>query len=389
MANNSAVEVENMWVRIDSVKGHGDVALTETGRLYVKDMNVEGNVDNDGTLSADSITVSGGTLNTTKVLKSEGKIAVTETGTLSADGILASDTLDVKGVLKLGKSVSVYTGKQALKVMRERHADVAADLDRLEGKTEISTMSVLDRIVAQSMKAESEAETNAEQEGSETAGATASSSSADSVTSVPSVHRSVPALPQDAQAFAAFDAVKRIALTLEGDAAPDGHGLWAKLLSGESEFGVRSGTKFEIDSDGAVIGAEARLNREWKVGGAISYLDGEIDAGAGKTNWSSYGMHAYFSHRAGDFALKGTAGWLRGTTEASKDYDADVWHVGIRSEYDFHSGPMTVTPFLGARLTMGGPSGPPSKRPTRVPRAIRRLRTSGSSPKTRSRVRSP
>ena len=228
-------------------------------------------------------------------------------------------------------------------------------------------MSVLDRIVAQSMKAESEAETNAEQEGSETAGATASSSSADSVTSVPSVRRSVPALPQDAQAFAAFDAVKRIALTLEGDAAPDGHGLWAKLLSGESEFGVRSGTKFEIDSDGAVIGAEARLNREWKVGGAISYLDGEIDAGAGKTNWSSYGMHAYFSHRAGDFALKGTAGWLRGTTEASKDYDADVWHVGIRSEYDFHSGPMTVTPFLGARLMSGSFDGMDSQTVVSVP----------------------
>ena len=364
MANNSAVEVENMWVRIDSVKGQGDVTLTETGRLYVKDLNVEGDVDNDGLLSADSVKVSGGTLTTTKTLKSEGKISVTETGTLSADGILASDTLDVKGVLKLGQSVSVYTGAAALKLMRERHADVAADLDRLEGKAEVSTMSVLDRIVAESMK-KNEA-TNAEQEGSEKEGATDSTSSAPGAFVSPK-RRAAPVLPQDAQAFAAFDAVKRVASTLEGDAAPDGHGLWAKLLTGESEFGVRSGAKFEIDTDGAVIGAEAALNPEWKVGGAVSYLDGEIDAGAGKTNWSSYGMHAYFSHRAGDFALKGTAGWLRGTTEASKDYDADVWHAGIRSEYDFRTGPMTVTPFLGGRVMSGSFDGMSSQTVVSVP----------------------
>ena len=161
--------------------------------------------------------------------------------------------------------------------------------------------------------------------------------------------------------------MKRIASTLEGDVAPDGHGLWVKLQTGESEFGVRSGTKFEIDSDGAVIGAEAKLNPEWKVGGAISYLDGEIDAGAGKTNWSSYGMHAYFSHRSGNFGLKGSAGWLRGTTEASKDYDADVWHAGVSSEYGFEAGPVTVTPFLGGRVMSGSFDGMSSKTVVSVP----------------------
>ena len=357
MANNSAVEVENMWVRIDSVKGNGDVSITDTGRLYAKDLNVEGNVDNDGTLSADSLTVSGGTLTTTNVLKSEGKISVTETGTLSADGILASDTLDVKGVLKLGQSVSVYTGEQALKLMRERHADVAAELDRLEGKAEVSTMSVLDRIVAQSMK-KTEG-TNAEQEGSGKDDESASPSV--STGAAPSVSRTAPVLPQDAQAFAAFDAVNRVVSSVEEGATPDGHGLWAKLLAGESEFGVRSGSKFEVDSDGAVIGAEARLHANWKIGAAFSYLDGEIDSGRSKSDWKSYGLTAYAHYRAGDFGLKGSAGWLRGTTESSEDFDADVWHGGIRSEYGFEKGPLTLTPFLGVRLMSGSFDGTDSK----------------------------
>ena len=357
MKNGSRIETENMWVRIDSVKGDGNVALTETGRLYVKDLNVEGDVDNDGLLSADSLTVTNGTLNTTNVLKSEGRISVTETGTLSADGILASDTLDVKGVLKLGQSVSVYTGEQALKLMRERHADVAAELDRLEGKAEVSTMSVLDRIVAQSMK-KTEG-TNAEQEGSGKDDESASPSV--STGAAPSVSRTAPVLPQDAQAFAAFDAVNRVVSSVEEGATPDGHGLWAKLLAGESEFGVRSGSKFEVDSDGAVIGAEARLHANWKIGAAFSYLDGEIDSSRSKSDWKSYGLTAYAHYRAGDFGLKGSAGWLRGTTESSEDFDADVWHGGIRSEYGFEKGPLTLTPFLGVRLMSGSFDGTDSK----------------------------
>ena len=349
MKNYSSVEVENMWVRIDSVKGNGNVALTDTGRLYVKDLDIEGNVDNDGTLSADSVTISGGTLTTTKTLKSEGKISVTETGTLSADGILASDTLDVKGVLKLGQSVSVYTGEQALKLMRERHADVAADLDRLEGKTEVSTMSVLDRIVAQSMKKNENTDASQEESGKDGESASPSASTG----AAPSVRRTAPILPQDAQAFAAFDAVNRVVSNIEDGASTDGHGLWIKLLTGESEFGVRSGSQFEVDSDGAVIGAEAKLDPSLKIGAAFSYLDGEIDSGLAKSDWKSYGLTAYAHYRAGDFGLKGSAGWLRGTTEAAEDCDADVWHAGVRAEYDVPAGSMTFTPFVGARVMSG------------------------------------
>ena len=368
MNNESRVTAENGWFRMQNLAGDGTVTVRENGRLYAADMKVVGDVDNDGTVSADSLTISGGTFTTSNVLKSEGRISVTESGTLSADGILASDTLDVKGVLKRGQSVTVYTGQQALKLMRERHADVAAELDRLEGKAEVSTMSVLDRIVAQSMKKTENTET--EQEGSEvsgsgtsskTDGSTSSSTSSSSGTVVSPHRRAAPVLPQDAQAFAAFDAVNRVVSNIEEGANPDGHGLWVKLLTGESEFGVRTGTKFEVDSDGAVIGAEAKLDPSLKIGAALSYLDGEIDSGALKSDWKSYGLTAYAHYRAGDFGLKGTAGWLRGTTQAAEDYDADVWHAGIRSEYGFAAGPVTITPFLGVRLMSGSFDGTDSK----------------------------
>ena len=90
-----------------------------------------------------------------------------------------------------------------------------------------------------------------------------------------------------------------------------------------------------------------------KLGAALSYLDGEIDASGLKNNWTSWGLHLYGAYRADDFALKGTAGWLRGTTEAEKDLDADVWHAGLRAEYGVPAGAMTVTPFMGARVMSG------------------------------------
>lgn len=58
-------------------------------------------------------------------------------------------------------------------------------------------------------------------------------------------------------------------------------------------------------------------------------------------------------YKEGAFGVKGTAGWLRGTTEAAEDYDADVWHAGIRAEYDVPAASMTFTPFVGARVMSG------------------------------------
>ena len=106
-------------------------------------------------------------------------------------------------------------------------------------------------------------------------------------------------------------------------------------------------------------------------GAAFSYLDGEIDAGALKNDWSSYGLTAYAHYRAGDFGLKGSAGWLRGTTEAAEDLDADVWHAGVRAEYDVFKGPVRITPFMGGRLMAGSFDGMASQTVVNVPVGVK------------------
>lgn len=352
MKNGSHVNADNMWIQADSITGEGAVSLTETGRMHVRELALSGDISNSGTLSADALTISKGKATTSKTLKSSGKITVESTASLAVDGILAADEYDIKGVVKLGKNATVYTGAAAIEQMRKDHADAAAELDRVEGKAGVSTLSVLERIVADSMKTSGEAEGT--EQGKDGERATfipdKESEAADFTggTSKPKVE------PAAAQAFAAFDAVNRIAGEIESGAAPDRHGLWVKLEANDGRFGVvEGGSSFDVDTEGAVVGAESAVADGVKLGAALSYLDGEIDASGLKNNWTSWGLHLYGAYRADAFALKGTAGWLRGTTEAEKDLDADVWHAGLRAEYGVPTGAMTITPFMGARVMSG------------------------------------
>ena len=364
IVNDAKVTAENGWFRMNKLSGAGYVTVAENGRVYAGAMNVTGSVKNEGTLSVDSLTVKG-KLESSKTLKSSGTISVDAGSKLSANGTVVADKLDVKGVMILGKDVKVYTGAAAMDLLRRENAEAAAEIDRVEGKTEVNTMSVLDRIVAESMKKPDAGETDSSRGGD---GSSAENSAAGGASSH---RRAAPVLPRDAQAFAAFDAVNRIVSDIDAGGTPDANGLWVKLAVGESEFGVRSGAKFKVDSDGTVIGVEAKLAPSLKVGAAFSYLDGEIDSGFAKNNWTSCGLHAYAQYREGDFGLKGTAGWLRGTTETADDLDADVWHAGVRAEYDVFKGPLSVTPFTGARLMTGSFDGIASQTVVNVPLGVK------------------
>ena len=398
MTGDSTVRAENGWFHADSVTGEGNISVDETGRFHVANAEITGKVSNAGMLSANSLTVKG-TLESSKVLKSEGTISLDAGSKLAVNGIVVADSIKADGVVVKGNNAQVYQGAAAMQLLRKDHADVAADLDRLEGKAEISTMSVLDKIVEASMKKAS-GNTDSNQENAKKTGASVSSSSSDKTSDEPkapsltaddvdlssssitedldlkapqftSYRRATPVLPQDAQAFAAFDAVNRIAADVDAGGTPDGHGLWVKLLASESEYSVRAGSKYELESDGAVIGAEAKISPDLKIGAAFSYVDGEIDAGVLKNDWTSYGLTAYAHYRAGDFGLKGSAGWLRGTTEAAEDLDADVWHAGVRAEVDVLKGPVTITPFMGGRLMAGSFDGMASQTVVNVPVGVK------------------
>lgn len=367
IVNDSKVTAENGWFRMDSLNGTGDVSVAEHGRVYAGEMTVTGSVKNEGTLSADSIDVTGN-LESSKTIKSSGTISVGAGSRFVADGAVVADKLDVKGVLILGKNANVFTGAAAMDQLRKADAEAAAEIDRVEGKTEVNTMSVLDRIVSESMRDKTEKDSEREESSSSEKDGSSSSSGG---TVNPSHRSAAPVLPQDAQAFAAFDTVNRIAMEIDGGGTPDTNGLWVKLVAGESEFGIRSGSKFKVESEGALVGAEAKIAPSLKIGAAFSCLDGEIDAGVIKNDWKSYGLTAYAHYRAGDFGLKGSAGWLRGTTEAVQDLDSDVWHAGGRAEYDLFKGPMTVTPFLGARLMNGSFDGMASQTVASVPVGVK------------------
>lgn len=112
MKNGSKIGTENMWVQVASVNGQGDVSLTDTGRMYVKEMTVEGDVDNQGTLSADSLTIANGTLTSSKTLKSSGTIRVEASARLVVDGVVAADKIDAKGVVKLGRALRSIKGRR-------------------------------------------------------------------------------------------------------------------------------------------------------------------------------------------------------------------------------------------------------------------------------------
>ena len=355
MKNGSKVETENMWVQTESITGEGSVSLTDTGRMHVKNLTISGDIRNQGTLSADTLTISKGSAASSKTLKSSGKITVESTASLAVDGILAADEYDIKGVVKLGKNAQVYSGGAALEQMRLDHADAAAELDRVEGKAAVSAMSLLESVDDEAAATAAEAAGSDQGTDGESA-AVASSGSKGKVR------------PSAAQAFAAFDAVSRVAADIESGASADRHGLWVKLQANDGRFGVveRGGT-FDVDAEGAVVGAEAALADGVKLGAALSYLDGEIEASGLKNNWTSWGLHLYGAYRADAFALKGSAGWLTATTEAEKDLDADVWHAGLRAEYGVPAGGMTVTPFLGARVMSGSFDGLDSQTAFSVP----------------------
>ena len=348
MKGTSTLGVTNGTYTANMVTGEGTLNVSKTGTLNVMKAEISGDLRNEGCIVAKDLTVNKGTVETSGTIKATGTVKIGANAVITANGLVSADTLDVKGTFIRGQNASIVVGKAAQDL-----------IDKEQGRKTSAKAKAAKASVPPKAKAASVDESKAEASSGEKPkfGLTNPVSSGYETPSldfpVQEKVRSKPVLPLDAQAFAAFDAVTRIVSDIERGANPDGHGLWVKLQTNESEFDARSGSKFKIDSDGAVVGAEAKLTPAWKVGGAFSYLDGEVDAGSLKNDWTSYGLHGYVHFKEGAFGVKGTAGWLQGTSEAEKDYDADVRHASVRAEYDLPTGPVTFTPFLGARVMSG------------------------------------
>lgn len=365
MKGTSTLGVTNGTYTVNAVTGEGKLNVSKTGTLNVTKAEITGDLRNEGRIVAKDLTINKGTVETSGTIKATGTVKIGANAVITANGLVSADTLDVKGTFIRGQNASIVVGKAAQDL-----------IDKEQGRKTSAKAKAAKASVSPKAKAASVDESKADTSSGEKPkfGLTNPVSSGYETPSLDfplqEKVRSTPVLPRDAQAFAAFDAVTRIASDIERGANPDGHGLWVKLQTNESEFDARSGSKFEIDSDGAVIGAEAQLSPAWKVGGAFSYLDGEVDAGSLKNDWTSYGLHGYVHFKEGAFGVKGTAGWLRGTTEAAEDYDADVWHASVRAQYDVPAGSMTFTPFVGARVLSGSFDGMDSQTAFSLPLGV-------------------
>lgn len=326
--SNGSLEANNGSFTVSSLRGKGTVRVKERASLDIRDAELSGSIRNEGTLTAQTLKVSKGTLLNSGTLRADGKVTIEATAKLAVDGRLVADSLDVKGVVVKGKRADIVVGAASQTLAAEAAGVSLLSVDAEEDA--VHKFGIREPIGADEV----------DRKDAEPAGERDAASSSHS--------------PASAQAFAAFDAANRIAADIESGTEPDRHGLWVKLQTNDGRFdAVRGSRAFELETDGALLGAETQLTSSAKVGAAFAYLDGDIKFNRLNFSWSGYALNFYGAYRADAFALKATAGWLRGTTEAEKDLDADVWHAGLHAEYGVPAGAMTVTPFMGARILSG------------------------------------
>ena len=340
LKNGGELQANHGSFKVEKVEGQGSVSVKEAASLDVGEASISGDIHNAGTLEASNLKVTNGTLESSGSVHADGTLEIGSTAKLVVDGTVSADKVDVKGVVIRGKNANIVTGAaaQAFEAKKTKSSTKLA-------ATANSAISTLSEDGTEEPRFGLKNPTS--YEGSEIP-------AVDAQNQMPRWAAGTPISPAQAQAFAEFDAVNRIASDIEAGTTPDQHGLWVKLQTNEGRFGVvKGGSSFDVDTDGAIVGAEANVTPAVKLGAALSYLDGEIEAAHMKNNWESWGLHLYGVYQADGFALKGTAGWLRGTTETSKDLDADILHAGLRAEYGVPMGVMTITPFMGARLMSG------------------------------------
>ena len=158
-----------------------------------------------------------------------------------------------------------------------------------------------------------------------------------------------------------------------------GHTLWVDVIGGKQKAdsykasgNVSNG--FDADSFGFIMGADHKLTgKNVILGGAFSYLDGSLDSTgdllATKSEYSSFGLHAYGAWKPTDKTnVIGTFSYLHHNAEATQalplafkeataDIDSDLITLGVRGERHFDlTDRVKLIPHVGLRAVyaMGG-----------------------------------
>ena len=215
MKGASTLGVTNGTYTANNVTGEGTLNVSKTGTFNVTKAEIAGALRNEGRIVAKDLTVNKGTVETSGTIKATGTVKVGAGAVMTANGLVSADTLDVKGTFIRGNNASIVVGKAAQDLIDKEQGNKAA-------------AKAMKANVAPKAKAASVDEGKAKDSSGEKPkfGLTNPISSGyeapDLDFPVQEKVRSRPVLPLDAQAFAAFDAVKRISSDIEHGTNPLG-----------------------------------------------------------------------------------------------------------------------------------------------------------------------
>lgn len=123
-------------------------------------------------------------------------------------------------------------------------------------------------------------------------------------------------------------------------------GLWMQALTNDADQDRRDGIDgYSADTNGFAIGADAKLNDQWTVGLAYSYLESDVKSDNGNTtDVTGHTGSVYAGFEAGNWFADGVLSYsqndnetkrhIAGTT-AEGNYDSDMFGAKIEGGYTF------------------------------------------------------
>jgi outer membrane autotransporter protein len=145
--------------------------------------------------------------------------------------------------------------------------------------------------------------------------------------------------------------------------------LWGRAFGGRANQGTRDGIAgFHANYGGVLIGGDALVNPDWRVGGLFSYArtnvgnDGSNSGSSASVN--SYGLTAYAGFDGKPWYVNLTAGVSRQQYSSTRDasftnfsgiasgsYNGSIYTASAQAGYPLDIGPGTLTPLAGLKYS--------------------------------------
>lgn len=154
--------------------------------------------------------------------------------------------------------------------------------------------------------------------------------------------------------------------SLRGLSSGDGlsqTGVWLQVLDSDADQGTRSGIAgYDADSQGILIGADAKLNAQTTLGLAYSYLTSDVRSQTGnKTDIEGHALTLYSGFEQGAWFADASLTYGKSDNESKRyiagtrakgDYDSGLWGLSLLGGYGFDIGRgLLLEPRVAARYS--------------------------------------